>query len=116
MRQTQFILLRLVLLLFLISGLKVASAQTWPPNEAEWYYKVSSMGGAFPPYVAYQHIEVEGDTVINGNNCKKITRQNEQNLCEGMGRVTEYIYKENGKVYWYNIDVGEFTLLYDFTA
>ncbi|MCF8309656.1 MAG: T9SS type A sorting domain-containing protein [Bacteroidales bacterium] len=116
MRQTQFLLLRLVLLLFLISGLKAALAQTWPPNEAEWYYKVSSMGGVYPPYVSYQNIAVEGDTVINSQNCKIITRQNEQALCDNMGRTTEYIYEENSKVYWYNTETETFTLLYDFTA
>jgi len=111
-----FILLRAMLLLFFISGLKFASGQTWPPDNAEWYYEVSSMGVTFPAYVSYQHIKVEGDTVINSQNSKIITRQNEQNLCDNMGRVREYIYEDNDKVYWYNTHTETFTLLYDFSA
>lgn len=116
MKHTQFILLESMLFLFFLIGIKSASGQTWPPDNAEWYYEVSSMGTTNPPYVAYQHIKVEGDTVINSQNSKIITRQNEQNLCGNMESLTEYIYEENDRVYWYNTHTEAFTLLYDFSA
>ena len=46
-----------------------------------------------------------------------IVRSNTQYDKDGHTEVThEYVYEENGKVYWWNKDLQEFTTLYDFAA
>ena len=79
----------------------------------EWYYEIQNDNGS----VTYQHLECQTDTVIENKRPKVIVRSNTQYDKDGHTEVThEYVYEENGKVYWWNKNLQEFTTLYDFAA
>jgi len=83
------------------------------PDGAEWYYEILNDDGT----ITYQHLQCTGDTTINGKRPKVIVRSNTQYDKEGPTEVTrEYVYEENGIVYWWNKDLEEFTTLYNLTA
>ena len=81
---------------------------------AEWYYEIQNLDGS----ITYQHLECVGDTLFEGGKRPKIIiRSNTQYDKDSHTEVThEYIYEENGKMYWWNKDLQEFTTLYDLTA
>ena len=81
----------------------------------EWYYEIEWDNGS----ITYQHLECVGDTLIErgGKRPKIIVRSNTHYDRDTITEVThEYVYEENGKVYWWNQDLQEFTTLYDLTA
>lgn len=81
--------------------------------EGEWYYEIKNDNGS----ITYQHLQHTGDTVMMGKRPKIIVRSNTHYDKEAHTEVThEYIYEENGKVYWWNKTLQEFTTLYDLTA
>ena len=83
------------------------------PGNPEWYYEIEWDDGS----VTYQHLECTGDTVMQGQRPKVIVRSNTHYDRDTITEVThEYIYEENGFVYWWNKDLEEFTILYDLTA
>ena len=80
---------------------------------SEWYYEILNDDGA----ITYQHLHCVGDTTIGSERPKIIVRTNtiyDQNT--GAEVTHEYVYEENGKVYWWNKNLQEFTTLYDFAA
>lgn len=82
-------------------------------NGSEWYYEILNDDGS----VTYQHLEYASDTTINGKRPKVIVRSNTHYDRDVSTEIThEYIYEENGIVYWWNKDLQEFTTLYDLTA
>ena len=87
---------------------------TPPDLGGEWFYKIENAGGS----ITYQYLKAENDTTINNERPTVIVRSNTQydrdTLFTDVTR--EYVYEENGKVYWWNKDLQEFTTLYDFTA
>ena len=80
----------------------------------EWYYEILNDDGS----ITYQHLEYAADTTIGTQRPKIIIRSNTQYDRDTIiTEVThEYIYEENGIVYWWNKDLEEFTTLYDLTA
>lgn len=83
------------------------------PFLSEWYYEIQNDNGS----VTYQHLECQTDTVIENKRPKVIIRSNTQYDKDLHNEVThEYVYEENGKVYWWNKDLQEFTTLYDLNA
>ena len=83
------------------------------PGNAEWYYEIQNDDGS----ITYQHLEYAADTTINNERPKIIVRSNTHYDRDTITEVThEYIYEENGIVYWWNKDLEEFTTLYDLTA
>ena len=81
--------------------------------EGEWYYEILNDDGS----ITYQHLECVADTTIGSQRPKIIIRSNTQYDKDLITEVThEYIYEENGKVYWWNKDLEEFTTLYDLAA
>ena len=82
--------------------------------EGEWYYEIQNDDGS----ITYQHLEYVADTVFEGGNRPKIiVRSNTHYDRDTTMEVThEYIYEEGGKVYWWNKDLEEFTILYDYAA
>ena len=78
------------------------------PQGAEWYFNVWGFMGD-PD--TYYHMEVLGDTIIQGHQCRIITRQ----FLGGNGDE-QYVYEDNRVVYWYNQTMQAFTVLYDFNA
>ena len=80
---------------------------------AEWYYEILNDDGS----ITYQHLQCVGDTTINEERPKVIVRSNTQYDRDEHTEVThEYVYEENGVVYWWNSTLGKFTVLYDFGA
>ena len=82
--------------------------------EGEWYYEIQNENGS----ITYQHLEYAADTTIGTERPKIIVRTNTiYDRDEITTEVThEYLYEDNGKVYWWNKDLQEFTTLYDLTA
>ena len=90
------------------------SVPPFPAEQSEWYYEIEDENGS----ITYQHLEYTADTTIGNERPKVIVRSNTQyDRGTIFTEVThEYIYKKNGKVYWWNKDLEEFTTLYDFDA
>jgi hypothetical protein len=80
---------------------------------AEWYYEILNDDGS----ITYQHLQCTGDTTIHNKRPKVIIRSNTQYDKGLHTEVThEYVYEENGVIYWWNKDLEKFTILYDFSA
>ena len=80
---------------------------------AEWYYEIENENGS----ITYQHLEYAADTTVNNKDVQIIIRTNTLYDKDGHSEVTrEYIYEEDGLVYWWNGDLQEFTVLYDLGA
>ena len=82
--------------------------------EGEWYYEIQNDDGS----ITYQHLEYSADTTIGTSRPKIIIRSNTQYDRDTLFTTVthEYVYEENEKVYWWNKDLEEFTMLYDLTA
>ena len=82
---------------------------------SDWYYEILNDDGNY----SYQHLEYVGDTLFDraGKRPKVIVRSNTHYDRNSTTEVThEYVYEEDGKVYWWNKTTEEFTTLYDFWA
>lgn len=112
MKKTQFLLLRLVLLLFFISGLKAASAQTWPMPGAKWKYCIFAPGP-----VGFNTMEYTRDTLIQGKTYNIIEHTDVDNggiLYTRYSNDTVYRWVK-GKEYLYftyNLEVGDLYTTY----
>ena len=83
------------------------------PRMSEWYYTLEWDDGT----TTYQHLEYTADTTINNERPKIIVRSNTHYDRDEETEVThEYIYETGNRVYWWNKDLQEFTLLYDYNA
>ena len=83
------------------------------PNNSEWYYEIQNNNGS----ITYQHLECVADTTIGNEHPKIIIRSNTHYDRDIWTEVThEYVYEENGIVYWWNKDLEEFTTLYNLNA
>ena len=82
---------------------------------SDWYYEILNDDGS----ITYQHLEHIGDTLFDraGKRPKIIVRSNTHYDRNSTTEAThEYVYEEDGKVYWWNKTTEEFTILYDFWA
>ena len=82
---------------------------------SDWYYEILNNDGS----ITYQHLEHIGDTLFDraGKRPKVIVRSNTHYDRNSTTEAThEYVYEEDGKVYWWNKTTEEFTILYDFWA
>ena len=79
------------------------------PQGAEWYFDVFNPWGTHPEY---QRFFVDGDTIIQGQQCSIITQHFVDTGHEG----GEFVYEEDNKVYWFNPTTNAFSILYDFDA
>ena len=83
------------------------------PIQSEWYYEIVWDDGS----TTYQYLEYESDTTIGTERPKIIVRTNTIYDRNEHAEVThEYVYEENGIVYWWNKDLEDFTVLYDYDA
>ena len=84
------------------------------PEGSEWYYEILNDDGT----ITYQHLEYAADTTIGTERPKIIVRTNTIYDRDAITtEVThEYVFERDGKVYWWNKDLEEFTVLYDLTA
>ena len=81
------------------------------PLGTEWYYKIKHVNGA----VTYQHLEYTADTAVNSKRVKIITETNTM-YDKSTWINYEFIYEDGDRIYWWNKDLEDFTLLYDFGA
>ena len=82
---------------------------------SDWYYEILNDDGS----ITYQHLEHTGDTLFDraGKRPKVIVRSNTHYDRNSTTEAThEYVYEEDGKVYWWNKTTEEFTILYNFWA
>ena len=85
----------------------------FPAAQSEWYYEIMNNEGS----ITYQYLECAGDTTIGTQRPKIIVRSNTHYDRDIWTEVThEYVYEENGIVYWWNKDLEEFTTLYNLAA
>jgi len=85
-----------------------------PPEPLpEWYYEIENEDGS----ITYQHLECAGDTIVNDKIVTILIRTNTLYDKGKHAEVThEYIYEEEDVVYWWNSELQEFTVLYDYSA
>lgn len=107
----------LLFMVFMIIAQLSIHAQDWAPVGAKWHYTYIHF---FSPDVSYNVVESIGDTTINGQPCRIL--RSDKGACDipydnvNGGPADFYMYDENGKVYFYNQDLNDFTILYDFNA
>ena len=80
---------------------------------SEWYYEILNDDGS----ITYQHLYQAGDTIVNDEPTQILVKINtlyDKGLHDEVTR--EYVYERDGKVYWWNKTLEEFTVLYDFSA
>ena len=80
---------------------------------SEWYYEIQNENGS----ITYQYMYQAGDTIVNDEPTHILVKINtlyDKGLHDEMTR--EYVYMRDGKVYWWNKTLEEFTVLYDFSA
>ncbi len=80
---------------------------------SEWYYEIENENGS----ITYQYMYQAGDTIINDEQTHILVKINtlyDKGLSDEVTR--EYVYVRDGKVYWWNKTLEEFTVLYDFGA
>ena len=83
------------------------------PLSPEWYYEIQNENGS----ITYQYMYQAGDTIINNDTAHILVKINtlyDKDLHEEM--THEYVYERDGKIYWWNKTLEEFTVLYDFGA
>ena len=79
----------------------------------EWYYEILNDDGS----ITYQYLYQANDTVIQDDPIHIIVKINTLYDKRVYNEVThEYIYENDGKVYWWNKTLQMFTVLYDYTA
>ena len=83
------------------------------PPGAEWYYEIQNENGS----ITYQYLYQAGDTIVQDEPTHILVKINtlyDKDLHQDV--THEYVYERNGKVYWWNKTLEEFTVLYDFGA
>lgn len=85
--------------------------QEFAPVGAEWYYNEQF---AFAGDINYIKFTSEKDTLIFGENCKKITKRHKL-ICNNRPN-TEYLFTRNDTVFFLDTAFNEFQILYDFSA
>ena len=81
-------------------------------DRSEWYYEIQCDDGS----VYYQYLRCAGDTTVNSHKTKVVVRTNQIYDKEPVEVTREYLYEEDNVVYWWNKELQEFTVLYDFGA
>lgn len=81
-------------------------------DRSEWYYEIQCDDGS----VYYQYLRCAGDTTVNSHKTKVVVRTNQIYDKEPVEVTREYLYEEGNVIYWWNKDLQEFTVLYDFGA
>ena len=83
------------------------------PLGSEWYYEIQNENGS----ITYQYMYQAGDTIINDEPTHILVKINtlyDKDLHQDVSH--EYVYERDGKLYWWNKTLEEFTVLYDFGA
>ena len=83
------------------------------PAGSEWYYEIQNDDGS----ITYQYLYQAGDTIVQDEPTHILVKINtlyDKDLHQDV--THEYVYERNGKLYWWNKTLEEFTVLYDFGA
>ena len=83
------------------------------PFGNEWYYEIQNENGS----ITYQYLYQAGDTIVQDEPTQILVKINtlyDKGPHEEITR--EYVYERDGKLYWWNKTLEEFTVLYDFGA
>ncbi len=83
------------------------------PPGAEWYYEIQNDNGS----ITYQYLYQAGDTIVQDEPTHILVKINtlyDKDLHQDV--THEYVYERDGKLYWWNKTLEEFTVLYDFGA
>ena len=79
----------------------------------EWYFEIQNGNGS----ITYQYLYQAGDTIVNDDPAHILVRVNTLYDKDTHTDVThEYVFERDGKLYWWNKTLEEFTVLYDFSA
>ena len=82
-------------------------------QQREWYYEILNENGT----ITYQYMYQAGDTIINDEPTHILVKINTLYDKGAHQEVThEYVYERDGKLYWWNKTLEEFTVLYDYEA
>lgn len=97
----------------LLLGVQFAFSQEWAPVGTKWLYTYDSGTEINLPYNFYKY-EVVKDTLIDTKIMRKIEYRHLNWETGNTLLFSEYIYKEDNKVYFYKW--GQHNLLYDFNV
>ena len=87
--------------------------QNYPLIGAEWYYEITNDNGS----ITYQYLECAADTTIGTTRPKVVVKSNTLYDKDLHTKIThEYVYSENGIVYWWDKQSQSYTTLYNFNA
>lgn len=107
----------LLLLLLVAAGAAKAQRHEFAPVGAEWHYGFTRNIAGPMYYVGYERYSSIGDTVINGHICRVIKATGgESSPCENMGKESFFLYKDENRLFWFNEDIGDFSVLHDYSA
>lgn len=108
-------LIKWLSLLFFITSSLNAQIEFMPVGTSYTYLGEREEGvGSFELIPYFLQITVLGDTLINGQVCRKVS--NELNWrCDDTFSSESFMYEEEGQVYHWNKHSESFDLLYDFT-
>jgi len=99
-------------LIFTIAG-GTGSLECPGTHQREWYYEIQNENGS----ITYQYMYQAGDTIVNDEPTHILVKINTLYDKGIHTEVThEYVYERDGKLYWWNKTLEEFTVLYDFSA
>ena len=80
---------------------------------SEWYYEILNDDGS----ITYQYLQHTSDTTVQDEPVQIIVKINTlYDKGEHVEKSYEYIYERDGKIYWWNKTLEEFTVLYDYNA
>ena len=94
-------------------GVDIDGTMLFSPIGNEWYYEIENENGS----ITYQYMYQAGDTIVQDEPTHILVKINtlyDKDLIEEI--THEYVYERDGKVYWWNKTLEEFTVLYDFGA
>ena len=83
------------------------------PSGSEWYYEIENENGS----ITYQYMYQAGDTIVQDEPSHILVKINtlyDKDIHEDV--THEYVFERDGKVYWWNKTLEEFTVLYDLGA
>lgn len=103
--------MRKQILLFFVFMSAIIVAQDFAPVGATWHY---SEEFSYESGVDYIKLISVKDTLFHGKTCRKITKRHKIN-CNDRPEI-EYVYTSNDTVFFYDPNIENFQVLYDFSA
>ncbi len=94
-------------------GVDIDGTMLFSPIGNEWYYEIENENGT----ITYQYMYQAGDTIVQDEPTHILVKINtlyDKDLHQDV--THEYVYERDGKLYWWNKTLEEFTVLYDFGA